>query len=39
VVGIVVGSAAAVGIGGFALFWFVIKKKNLAELIAVFKKK
>ena len=27
IVGIVIGSVAVVGIGGFALFWFVIKKK------------
>ena len=38
IVGIVVGSVAVVGIGGFALFWFVIKKKSFADLIAVFKK-
>lgn len=28
IVGIVVGSVAVVGIGGFALYWFVIKKKK-----------
>ena len=39
IVGIVIGSALVVGIGGFALFWFVIKKKSFADLIAVFKKK
>ena len=39
IVGIVCGSVAVVGIGGFALFWFVIKKKSFADLIAVFKKK
>jgi hypothetical protein len=38
IVGIVIGSVLVVGIGGFALFWFVIKKKSFAELIAVFKK-
>ena len=38
IIGIVVGSVAVVGIGGFAIFWFVIKKKNFADLIAVFKK-
>ena len=27
IVGIVIGSAAVAGVGGFALFWFVIKKK------------
>ena len=39
IVGIVSGSVAVVGIGGFALFWFVIKKKSFADLIAIFKKK
>lgn len=42
IAGIVVGSvagAAALGCGGFAIFWFVIKKKKLADLIALFKKK
>ena len=38
IVGIACGSVAVVGIGGFALFWFVIKKKSFADLIAVFKK-
>ena len=38
IIGIVCGSVAVVGIGGFALFWFVIKKKSFADLIAVFKK-
>ena len=38
IIGIVIGSVAVVGIGGFALFWFVIKKKSFADLIAVFKK-
>ncbi|MBR3686491.1 MAG: hypothetical protein IKL66_03280 [Clostridia bacterium] len=38
IAGIVIGSAAAVGLGGFALFWFVIKKKKWSDLIAVFKK-
>ena len=39
IIGIVIGSVAVVGVGGFALFWFVIKKKSFADLIAVFKKK
>ena len=38
IVGIVIGSVAVAGIGGFALLWFVIKKKSFADLIAVFKK-
>lgn len=39
IVGIVAGSVAVGGVGGFALFWFAIKKKSFADLIAVFKKK
>ncbi len=39
IVAIVIGSVAVAGVGGFALFWFVIKKKSFADLIAVFKKK
>ena len=38
IVGIVVGSVVVLGVGDFALFWFVIKKKSFADLIAVFKK-
>ena len=38
IVGIVIGSVAVAGAGGFALLWFVIKKKSFADLIAVFKK-
>ena len=38
IIGIVIGSVAVVGVGGFALFWFVIKKKSFAHLIAIFKK-
>ena len=39
IIGIVAGSVAVVAVGGFAIFWFVIKKKSFADLIAVFKKK
>ena len=39
IAGIVIGSVAVVGIGGFAIFWFVIKKKSWAEFLAIFKKK
>ena len=39
IAGIVIGSVAVVGVGGFAIFWFVIKKKSFADLIAIFKKK
>ena len=39
IAGIVIGSVVVAGLGGFAVFWFVIKKKTFADLIAVFKKK
>lgn len=39
VAGIVIGSLLLAGIGGFSVFWFVIKKKKFADLIAIFKKK
>ena len=39
IVAIVIGSVLVAGLGGFALFWFVIKKKSFADLIAIFKKK
>ena len=38
ITGIAVGSVAVVGGGGFALFWFVLKKKTWADLLMVFKK-
>ena len=38
IAGIVIGSVAVAGVGGFAIFWFVIKKKTWAELLAIFKK-
>ncbi len=38
IAGIVIGSVAVLGLGGFSIFWFVIKKKSFADLIAVFKK-
>ena len=37
IAGIVIGSAAVAGLGGFAIFWFVIKKKSFADLIAAIK--
>ena len=39
IAGIVIGSTVVVGLGGFAVFWFVIKKKTFADLLAIFKKK
>lgn len=38
IVGITIGSVAVAGVGGFAVFWFVIKKNSFAELIGVIKK-
>ena len=37
VAGIVVGSVAVVGLGGFSLFWFVMKKKTFAELLTAIR--
>ncbi len=43
IAGIVIGSVAVAGVGGFAIFWFAVKKKSFADLIAaikgIFKKK
>ena len=42
IAGIVIGSvlgAIVLGIGGFLLVWFVVKKKNFADLMAIFKRK
>ncbi len=39
IAGIAVGSVAVAGVGGFSVFWFVIKKKKFADLIAIFKMK
>jgi len=39
IAGIVIGAVAVIGIGGFFVFWFVIKKKRFADLVAVFRKK
>ena len=38
IAGIVTGSVVVLGIGGFSLFWFVIKKKKWSDLIGIFKK-
>ena len=39
IIGIVLASLVVLGTSGFALVWFVIKKKKFADLIALFKKK
>ena len=39
IAGIVVGSVAVAGIGGFSVVWFIVKKKSFADLIAIFKKR
>ena len=37
IAGIVIGSVLLAGIGGFAIFWFAVKKKSFADLIAAIK--
>ena len=37
IVGIVIGSVAVAGIGGFAFLWFAVKKKTFADLITAIK--
>lgn len=37
IAGIVIGSVLVAGLGGFAVFWFAIRKKTFADLIAVVK--
>ena len=37
IAGIVIGSVAVAGIGGFAFLWFAVKKKAFADLIAAIK--
>ena len=43
IAGIVIGSVAVLGVGGFAIYWFVVRKKTFADLVAAirgtFKKK
>ncbi len=38
IAGIVIGSAAVAGIGGFAVLWFAVKKKTFEELGVALKK-
>ena len=38
IAGIVIGSVAVAGLGGFAIFWFAVKKKTFADLGAALKK-
>ena len=37
IAGIVIGTLLFAGIGGFAIFWFAVKKKTFADLIAAIK--
>ena len=37
IAGIVIGSVAVAGLGGFAIYWFVVRKKTFADLIAAIK--
>ncbi|MBR2431978.1 MAG: hypothetical protein IKB23_03590 [Clostridia bacterium] len=38
IAGIAIGSTASAGLGGFSIFWFVIKKKKWSDLVGIFKK-
>lgn len=38
IAGIVIGSVLLAGIGGFAIFWFAVKKKTFADLGVALKK-
>ena len=38
IAGIVIGSVAVAGLGGFAIFWFAVKKKTFADLGVALKK-
>ena len=38
IVAIATGGTATVGVGGFSIFWFVIKKKKWIDLISIFHK-
>ncbi len=37
IAGIVIGTVAVAGLGGFAIVWFVVKKKSFADLIEAIK--
>ena len=37
IAGIVIGSVVVAGLGGFAIYWFVVRKKTFADLIAAIK--
>ena len=37
IAGIVIGSVLLAGLGGFAIFWFAVKKKSFTDLIAAIK--
>ena len=39
IAGIAVGAVMVIGLGGFSIYWFVIKKSTWAALVAIFKKK
>ena len=39
IVAIVIGSILVLGCGGFAVIWFVVKKKSFSDFLALFNKK
>ena len=38
ILGIAAGAAAVLALGGFAVVWFVIKKKSFADLLSILNK-
>lgn len=38
IAGIAIGSVVIASLGGFSIFWFIIKKKKFSDLLAIFKK-
>ena len=36
-IGIVIGSVILLGLGIFAILWFVVKKRNFSDLVILFK--
>ena len=38
IAGIIIASILVLGIGGFAIYWFVVKRKNFKDLLNIFKK-
>ena len=39
IIAIVLGAIVLLSVGGYALLWFVIRKRSFADLVAIFKEK